>query len=162
MEDIVSWSREYFIANESDCVQKLENLSIDERLVLRRNFEEMETHKMVLLNGMISDIASDTELYCKRYQLKLPDGSVRAVASKYVDKVDIADDQDVVEEDSIQNLGERQTLFVSTPASTNQWVIQLYNPAENSAKRKLNENAEANRKIFTVKVESSNFFKYFL
>lgn len=156
MESVQSWSKEYFLNNQEACLQKLSLLSLEERALLRENLEQNENNKIVLLSGMIIETL-EPEFYCEKYEVKSSDGTVLRVENgKYSDKLNIKDNETV--EDPSKHLGERQTLLVSKPASTNQWVCEIETQCSgvaqaNPNKRKLKQKQE-DIKTFVIKVSS--------
>lgn len=148
MESVQVWSKEYFLNNSDACLKKLKDLSSEERAALKRNLEQNENNKLVLFSGMVTD-SQEPEFFCEKYEVKSMDGNVLRVESgKYSDKLNLNEGETV--DDPSKHLSERQTIVVSKPKSTNQWVYEVEAP-EGSNKRKL-ENTSDSPRSFTVKV----------
>lgn len=156
MESVQNWTKEYFLNNLDACKFKINSLTLEERAALRENLEQNENNKIVLLSGMIIETL-EPEFYCEKYEVKASDGSILRVENgKYSDKLNIEENETV--EDPSKHLGERQTVLVSRPSSTNSWVndIELKSigaAQANPNKRKLKEKQE-DIKTFVVKVRS--------
>lgn len=149
MENVQAWTKEYFLNNSDACLQKLKDLTAEERHALKLNLEQHEINKVVIFSGMIVD-TQEPEFYCEKYEVKSLDGNVLRVESgKYSDKWNLRDGETV--EDPSKHLGERQTILVSQPASTNQWVHEI-GPPGSSNKRKLEDTCSTTDCSFTVKV----------
>lgn len=54
MMNVQEWSREYVLNNQEACVQKLSELTKQDRSDLNQNLKQEENGKLVLLRGMIS------------------------------------------------------------------------------------------------------------
>lgn len=149
MEAVHNWTKEYFQSNQEACLEKLKLLLPEERAALKGNLEQSENNQIVLLRGMVSDLL-EPEFYCETYEVKSKDGTVLRIESgKFSDKLNIKDDESV--EDVSKHLSERQTILVTKPVSTNQWVDEADSSALTNNKRKL-ENLQGAARCFTVKV----------
>lgn len=158
MEAVQSWTKDYFQSNQEACLVKLKSLLPEERAALMGNLERNENRKIVLLRGMISDML-ESEFYCEKYEVKSKDGTVlRMESGKFADKLNIKDDEIV--EDVSKHLGERRTVLISKPASTNQWVDEAESSSSENNKRKLEDSQEAAR-CFTVKVNFDKLLNKF-
>lgn len=154
MEELQNWSKNYFLNNQDICIQKLNSLSPQERILLRQNLQYKENDRLVLLSGMVFD-TKEPEFYCEKYEVKAKDGSIRVEIGKYSDKLNIHEDETV--EDPAQHLSERQTVLIKRPASTNDWTLDVELAAAgdqfNSNKRKLEGSFEdSKQQLYTVKV----------
>lgn len=152
MENPQSWTKEFFLNNQDECVKKLDQLSVDERVALRNNLTEMANGKLILLSGMVSDIL-EPEFYCEKYQVKnFQDGSVRIELGKFSDEIEIAD-HEVVEGPS-KHLSERHTILITKPQSNNSWIYELETQLITSPtnKRKLRTERDMGSVSFIVKV----------
>lgn len=139
MNPVETWTKEYFLSNQDECLDKINKLSPEERAALKGNFDRCEINKIVLFsNGMITDMC-EPELYCEKYEVKSADGNVLRIESgKFSDKLNINDGETV--EDPSKFLNERQTFLVAKHESTNQWVYDVVsNISENGNKRKVDE-----------------------
>lgn len=156
MEPIHKWTRNYFLNNEKDCLQKLKDpLTQEEKVELRSNLHFKENGSLVLLNHfMVTDI-KEPEYYCDKYEVKQSDGNTRLEFGKFADKLNILDNESC--ENPGQNLAERQICIISESTTNNLW-IKDHNPiALNSNKRKI-ENAKE-EKSYLLKVYDSTEIK---
>ncbi|KAG5682248.1 hypothetical protein PVAND_011612 [Polypedilum vanderplanki] len=149
MNTISNWTREYFISNQESCIQKLNDLSLEERACLKSNLKFKECGQLVLVDCfMVSDIC-ENEFYCEKYQVKNDnDGSIRIENGKYADKLNIGDDETC--ENPTEHLAERQVFIISKSDSNNLWTKEVDNHFMNSNKRKIDEDSE--QKSFLVKL----------
>lgn len=154
MIQVHEWTRDYFLANQEGCAQKLSSLSPEQKLALRQNLNCFEKGKIVLVaNGLIADIL-EPELYCKTIKIKSSDNTVRIESGKYSDKFQLKDDEKLVPEENaneIENLADSWRWVVSQSPSTNDWVNDDVEGDDRSNKRKLEEPKEG-LKSFVVKV----------
>lgn len=139
-------------------MQKLKELTIQDRVALRQNLQLKENDRLVLMSGMIFD-TKEPEFYCEKYEVKSKDGTVRVEQGKYCDKLNIDDCETV--EDPSKHLSERQTLLIQRSPSTNKWThdVELLAAGDqsNSNKRKLEDNVDDQQQPITVKVSAKAF-----
>lgn len=139
MDSVHNWTREYFLNNQEECLNRLSNLSIDERAALKSNLSFKENGSLVLVNHyFVSDI-KEPEFYCEKYELTKPDGSVREESGKFCERVNIGEDE--VCEDPAKHLGERQSCIISQSKSNNPWIKE-HELSSSSNKRKNEPNTE--------------------
>jgi hypothetical protein len=151
MEPVVNWTRDYFLNNQEECLNKLSTLSTDERAALKSNLSFKENGTMVLVNHyFVSDI-KEPEFYCEKYELKKADGSTRELNGKFCERVEIGEDE--ICEDPAKNLGERQTCIISQSISNNQWIKE-HEICTSSNKRKNEPNTE--QKNYLVRIYNNS------
>lgn len=139
MDSVHNWTREYFLNNQEECLNRLSNLSIDERAALKSNLSFKENGSLVLVNHyFVSDI-KEPEFYCEKYELTKPDGSAREESGKFCERVNIGEDE--VCEDPAKHLGERQSCIISQSKSNNPWIKE-HELSSSSNKRKNEPNTE--------------------
>lgn len=136
MESVANWTKDYFLENQEVCLEKLNSLTVGERVTLSENLDAGESNKMVLATGMVID-TQEPEFYCEKYEVKSTDGNIKVKNGKFSDKLNIKEDETV--EDPSKHLSERQTIIIAKPASTNQWVLKVAT-VKSTSKRKLDEN----------------------
>lgn len=140
MDSAEDWTREYFLKNQEECIQRLKSLSVQDKVALGKNLHKNENGKLCLIsNCQVMDVL-EPEFYCETYKVKSEDGSFRTECGKYSDKLNIGEDESVDEQSNV--LGERQVVVLANPSSMNKWVKEKYS-------QDLNEGARS----YTVKVD---------
>lgn len=150
-----TWTRDFFLANQQECLAKLQNITLEERKLLIENLEEPE-NKLVLLKGglMISD-SLEPEYYCGKVVIKSNTGSERVESGRFTSKIQVNDGETISDQmnslANYENLLERQTIIITRPKSTNQWVLEADTPKVSNHKRKA-EDVKTSESSFVVKV----------
>lgn len=147
------WTRDYFLANQEICLEKLENLTSVEQAEIIENFNFLENNSLVQVSGFLADTL-EPEFYCEKVVIKSNNGTERIECGKFTDKLKVNEDEVVSDDNNYQHLHERFNLLIAQPKSTNQWVLDSY-PKINKQKRKVDEPRDITEPVL-VKVCSNN------
>ncbi|XP_055619697.1 mini-chromosome maintenance complex-binding protein [Toxorhynchites rutilus septentrionalis] len=128
MMDLLSWTPEYFSANEAACVAHLNTPEVRAQIPLLNcaQLHDLRDNMLVRFRGMIQDM-QDPECYLESYEVrkKNDDTLVRVQNGKYRDVLVMNRDQESVDFKSPSNkYGERRSMFVISIPGFNKWAIE--------------------------------------
>lgn len=128
MQDITSWTAEFFAANEAACVEHLAKPEVRSQipLVNYTQLHNLRDNAVVRFRGMIQDM-QDPECYLERYEVRRKDDSslVRVQNGKYRDVLVMRKELESVDFKASSNqYGERRSMFVISIPGYNSWAVE--------------------------------------
>ncbi|XP_055595761.1 mini-chromosome maintenance complex-binding protein [Uranotaenia lowii] len=128
MLDLLSWTPEYFSANEASCVELLSKPEVRNRIPLLNctQLHELQDQALVRFRGMIQDM-QDPECYLERYEVRRKSDKtlVREQNGKYRDILVMSKGEEEVDfKGSNNKYGERRSMFVISIPGYNSWAVE--------------------------------------
>lgn len=126
--DLMSWTPEYFAANEAACIQHINNPEVRATVPLLNcaQLHDLRDNMLVRFRGMIQDM-QDPECYLESYEVRQKEGDtlVRVQNGKYRDVLVMNRDQESVDFKASSNkYGERRSIFVISIPGFNKWALE--------------------------------------
>jgi Mini-chromosome maintenance replisome factor len=152
MNPASSWTREYFLRNQEECLQQLNKLTTDELISLNNNLNSNEPGFLVKINHFFVTDIKEPELYCEKYVIKKADGSLKEEFGKFCERVIVSEGEEWIDPEN--SLGERQSCIITESSSNNKWISECELSSTASNKRKL-ENETKKQQKYLVKIYDS-------